>query len=172
MAETDERVRCVSRIIIRGAIEDVWREITKTDEIQGCMFNMRLHTPGLKPGAPIRMRSGDGKYTGVVGEVLEFDPPHRYAHTFKFTQYDDPPCKVTYELKEVEGGVEFTLISDDLSAGTQTEKQMRRGGNMIARALKAIVETGKPPFGTRVLYGIFKLTAPLTPKKCLSKNWP
>ncbi|MCH8808010.1 MAG: hypothetical protein IH986_18240 [Planctomycetes bacterium] len=73
---------------------------------------------------------------------------------------------------EVEGGVEFTLISDDLSAGTQTEKQMRRGGNMIARALKAIVETGKPPFGTRVLYGIFKLTAPLTPKKCLSENWP
>lgn len=172
MAETDERVRCVSRIVIRGAIEDVWREITKTDEIQGCMFNMRLNTPGLQPGAPIRMRSGDGKYTGVVGEVLEFDPPHRYAHTFKFTQYDDPPCKVTYERKEVEGGAEFTLISDDLAAGTQTEKQMRRGGNMIARALKAIVETGKPPFGTRVLYGIFKLTAPLTPKKCLSKNWP
>jgi len=172
MAET---IRSVSKVFIRGTVEKIWREITKTDEVQGCMFNMRMHIAGgggLKVGAKIRMRSPDGKYTGVVGEVLEFDPPRRYAHTFKFTNFDDPPCKVIYELHEVSGGVEFTLTCEDVPAGTKTAKQMVPGAGMITKTLKAIVETGRPTFGTRMLYVLFKLMAPLTPKKCLSSNWP
>src|SRR5262249_32459663 len=78
------------------------------------MCNMRVDTDGLKPGGQIRMRSASGKYTGVVGEVLEFEPPHRYVHTFRFTQYDDPPCKVIHELREVPGGVEYTLINENV----------------------------------------------------------
>ena len=167
-----ETTKSISKIVIAGSIEDVWREITKTDEVQGCMFNMCLDTNGLEKGAKICMRSIDGKYTGVVGEVLEFDPPHRYAHTFKFTQYDDPPCTVVYELKEVEGGVEFTLTSENIPVGTKTAKQMIRGGDMIVKTLKSIVETGRPSFGVRMLYGMFKLMAPMTPKKCRSENWP
>ena len=31
-------------------------------------------------------------------EVTEFDPPRRFAHTFRFTQYDDPECTVLYEI--------------------------------------------------------------------------
>ncbi len=168
MAETE---RCVFKVFISGSVEAVWREITKTDELQKCMFNMRLHTPGLRPGAKIRMRTPNGKYTGMIGEVLEFDPPRRYAHTFKFTQYDDPPCKVIYDLKAVEGGVEFTLTCEDMPAGTKTAKDMSRGGTMIVSTLKAIVETGRPSFGVRMLHVLFKILAPLTPKKCLSKNW-
>ena len=120
MPETE---KCVFKVFIRGSVEAVWREITKTDELQKCMFNMRLDTPGLRPGAKIRMRTPNGKYTGVVGEVLEFDPPRRYAHTFKFTQYDDPPCRVIYELKPVEGGVEFTLTCADMPAGNPGERR-------------------------------------------------
>lgn len=167
-----ETTRSVNTVFIRGTIQQVWREITKTDEVQKCMFNMRMHTDGLKVGAKIRMRSANGKYTGVVGEVLEFDPPHRYAHTFKFTGYDDPPCKVIYELKEVPGGVEFTLICADVPVGTKTAKQMVPGARMICNTLKAVVETGKPALGTRMLYVLFKLLEPTTPKKCLSSNWP
>ena len=165
-------VKAVSKIFIRGSIHDVWREITKTDEPQGCFFNMQMHTNGLAPGAKIRMRTVDGKYTGVVGEVLEYDPPRSYAHTLKFTQYDDPPATIRYELKEVEGGVEFVLTADDIPAGTKTEKDLKRGGDMIAKTLKAIVEMGRPPLATRFLYKIFDLMAPLTPKKCLTENWP
>jgi uncharacterized protein YndB with AHSA1/START domain len=168
---TDE-TRQVFKIHINGAIEDVWREITKTDEVQKCMFNMQLHTDGLKPGGQMRMRSPDGKYTGVVGEILEYDPPRRYAHTFKFTQYDDPPCTVIYELAEAGGGVDFTMILEDVPAGTKTARQMTQGADMICKTLKAVVETGRPTFGVRMLYGLFKLMAPLTPKKCRSENWP
>ena len=169
MAETE---RAVFTIFIRGSIQAVWNEITRTDEPQKAMFNMRLETDGLKPGGKVRMRTGNGKYTGVVGEVLEFDPPHRYAHTFKFTSYDDPPCKVIYTLKEVEGGMEFSLIAEDIPSGTSTAKEMKRGGEMIVKTLKAIVETGRPPFGVRMLHVLFRLMEPFSPRKSRSTNWP
>jgi uncharacterized protein YndB with AHSA1/START domain len=169
MAETE---RAVFKVFIRGPIDAVWREITKTDEAQGCMFNMRLHTTGLKQGSPVQWRTKNGKFTGVVGEVLEFDPPHRFSHTFRFTRYDDSPCKVTYELKEVTGGVEFLLTIDDLPIGTKTAKDMKQGGQMIVNALKAIVETGRPAFGIRLLHVLIKLTEPFSPKRTRSEHWP
>ena len=164
--------KAVFRVFIRGSIQDVWREITKTDEVQKCMFNMRLDTDGLRPGGQIRMRSASGRHTGVVGEVLEFTPPHRYVHTFRFTQYDDPPCTVRHELKEVEGGVEYTLTHDHVPAGTKTEKQMNQGGALICATLKAVVERGRPSFGVRFLYLLFALLEPLTPSRCRSEHWP
>jgi uncharacterized protein YndB with AHSA1/START domain len=162
----------VFKIFIRGSIDVVWREITRTDVVQACMFNMRLETDGLKPGGQIRMRSANGKYTGVVGEVLEFDPPHRYVHTFLFTQLDDPPSKVTHELKTVTGGVEYTLTHEGLIAGSKTAKQAVQGGSLIAKTLKAIVETGRPSFGVRMLYRLIRVLQFLTPKRCRSENWP
>ena len=122
-ATPTETKRLVAKIFIAGSIDDVWNEITKTDELQGAIFNMRLHTDGLKMGGQIRMRTDDGRYTGVVGEILAWDPPHRYGHSFKFTNYDDPPCYVFYDLVEVEGGVEFTLTAEGVPVGTKTAKQ-------------------------------------------------
>lgn len=168
-----EPTKLVSRVIIRGRVEDVWREITKTNEPQLAMFGARMHRIGLEPGSPIRMRTPNNKYTSVVGEILEVDPPNRLSHTMKFTAYDDPYCKVTYELREVDGGVEFTLTSEDIPPGTKTAKDMGRGGDFIVGTLKAVVEDGRPPLGTRLLFGVFGLIAPLmTPKKCRSENWP
>ncbi|CAN5682158.1 SRPBCC family protein [soil metagenome] len=173
MAETKPGTeQAVFKVMINGPIDAVWREITRTDIAQKCMFNMRLHTTGLKPGAPIRMRTGNGRYTGVVGEVLEFDPPRKYSHTFKFTNFDDPPCVVTYELREVSGGTEFTMLLTDMPAGTKSTKQMKQGGTMITNTLKSVVETGKPTFGTRMLYVLFKVLEPTSPKKCRTENWP
>lgn len=160
------------RTFIRGSIEDVWHEITRTDAPIPAFFNSRMDVERLAPGSRIAMRSPDGKYTGVVGEILEFDPPRRFAHTFRFTNYDDPECRVVYDLEAVEGGVQFTLTITDLPLGTKTAKQMVQGGKMIVNTLKAVIETGRPSFGTRMLFGVFKLAAPFTPKRCLSENWP
>jgi hypothetical protein len=169
MADTE---RAVFNIHIKGSIDAVWREITKTGEPQGAFFNMVLHTPGLAEGAPIRMRTASGKYTGVVGEVIEYDPPRLYAHTFRFTNLDDPECIVRYRLQEVDGGVDFTLEVDQMPKGTKTAKQMTSGGKMIVKTLKRIVEQGRLPAGTRMLYTLFKVMEPMTPKKSLSVNWP
>lgn len=85
---------------------------------------------------------------------------------------DDPECKVIYELREVEGGVEFQLIIEDLPAGTATAKQMKQGGVMIVNTLKSIVETGRPSFGVRLLHVLFRLLEPLTPARARSEHWP
>ncbi len=160
------------RVLIQGTVDAVWKEITRTDAPIAAFFNNRMHVRELKPGARLAMRSPDGKYTGVVGEILEYVPQKRFSHTFQFTNFDDPPCKVTYELEPVDGAVQFTLTIGDLPAGTKTAKQMVQGGTMIVNTLKAFIETGQPSFGTRMLYVLFKVMAPFSPKRCLSKNWP
>ena len=164
--------KSIAKIFISGSIQDVWREITKTGEAQKCFFNNVMHRTGLRPGAVVQMRSVSNKYVGVVGKILEIDPPHKFSMTFKFTNFDDPECKVTYLLKEVEGGVEFTLISEDIPVGTKTEKQMRSGANLIVKVLKDTIEKGQPSLGVRMLFGLFKLLEPMSPAKCKVENWP
>lgn len=160
------------RVTIDASIEDVWHEITRTDQPIPAFFNTRMDVGELEPGSRLAMRSPDGKYTGVVGKILIFDPPKRFSHTFRFTSYDDPACTVTYDLEEVEGGVQFTLTITNLPVGTKSAKQMLQGGKMIVNTLKSVIETGKPGFGTRMLFILFKIMQPITPKKCLSRHWP
>ena len=164
--------RAVFKVTINGTIDAVWREITRTDKPQGAFFNMRLHTPGLAPGAPMQMRTKNGRHTGAVGEVLEFDPPHRYSHTLKFTNLNDPPCVVTYDLKETPAGVEFMMTVSRIPVGTKSAKQLTSGGTMIVNTLKAIVETGRPSLGTRALYAMFGLLGFTTPAACKAEHWP
>ena len=160
------------RIVIEAPIEVVWKALTQRDEVLPFFFNSVLHTTSLAPGAPVRMRSPNGKFTAVVGEVTEFDPPNRYAHTFKFTNLDDPLCLVIYELKAIEGGTEFTLITENVPAGTKTEKYMASGGKMIVAALKYWVEKKKTSTTSRMIGVVNSLMAPFTPKIARSENWP
>lgn len=160
------------RVLIQGSVEDVWNEITRTDEPIACFFNNRMHVNQLAPGHRLAMRSPDGKWTGVVGEILEVIPYRKFSHTFQFTNYDDPPSTVTYELEPVDGGVQFTLTVSNLPVGTKSAKQMLQGGKMIVGVLKDVIETGRPALGTRLLFVLFRLLAPFSPKKCLSENWP
>jgi uncharacterized protein YndB with AHSA1/START domain len=162
----------MARVRINGSIHDVWREITRTDDVIPCFFNMRMHYASLQPGSRLSMRSADGRYTGVVGEILEVRPPTRFVHTFRFTSMDDPPCKVIYELREISPGeVEFTLTLEDLTPGSKSAKQMVSGSRLIVNTLKQVIETGKPALGTRALFLVFRAMEPFTPKRCLTSNW-
>lgn len=168
-----ERPTSVFRVWIDGSLESVWHEITRTDEPIAAFFNNRMHLSGeLKPGSRLAMRTGNGKWTGVVGEILEVVPLKRFAHTFKFTAYDDPECTVIYELEPKDGGVQFTLTVLNLPVGTKTGKNMSSGGRMIVNTLKTTIETGRPGFGIRMLYVLFKVLEPISPKRCKSERWP
>ncbi len=172
MADDTSHADAIFRIVIQADIKRVWRELTKTDEAQGAVFNAWLHTNGLVPGGHMQMRTGSGKHVLVVGEVLEVDPPRRFVHSHRFTQYDDPVCQVTYELEPVATGVQVTLRVSGMPAGTRTAKSMQQGGDMILKTLKAIAENGKPPLGTRLMYGAFGLMEFVLPKRTRSEHWP
>jgi len=169
-----EPKKAVFRIVIDGTMEAVFRELTKTGEPQGAIFNavLTLDQPGLVRGRRMQMRTGSGRHAIVVGEVVEHEAPTRVAHTHRFTQYEDPFCTVVYDLRKVDGGVEVTLTVENIPAGTGTEKEMMKGGDFILRTLKAIVETGRPPLGTRLMYAMFGALEFVLPARTKSENWP
>ena len=169
MADT---TKAVFRVVINGSIDAVWRELTKQGEAQAAVFNAWLHAQALTPGKKIQMRTASGKYVMVVGEVTDFTPPTRFAHTFRFTQYDDPECEVIYDLKQLPAGVECTLTVDRMPVGSKTAKDMQGGGSMIVNTLKAVVETGKPPLKIRIMYWMFGVLEFVLPKKSAVKTWP
>ncbi len=164
--------KAVFKIVIDGTMEAIFRELTKTDSPQGAVFNSMLTSKGLAPGNRMQMRTVSGGHTIVEGQVVEYTPPHRFAHTHRFTQHDDPVCKVVYDLKQVPGGVEVTLTVEDVPMGTKTATEMQRGGMFILNNLKSIVETGKPPLATRLMYGAFGALEFVLPKKTKTEHWP
>lgn len=164
--------KAVFRIVINSSIDAVWRELTKQGEPQAAIFNAWLHAQGMQVGQKMQMTTKGRSHVMVIGTITAFDPPTRFAHTFKFTQMDDPECEVIYDLKQLPTGVECTLTVDRMPAGTKTAKEMQKGGDRILSLLKSVVETGKVPFGTRLMYAMMDKMLFMLPKSLRSENWP
>lgn len=165
--------KSISRTFINAPIETVWSTLVATDKPLPFFFGAVCDTKdGLKTGARMRMINPNGKVAMVVGEVLEFSPPHRYAHTFQMTNIDEPPCVVTYELAEKDGGTEFSLIITDAIAGSKLHKEMLGAQGYISKNLKALAETGRPAFSGRMVTRLAPLFALLARKKQHIEHWP
>jgi uncharacterized protein YndB with AHSA1/START domain len=167
-----EQKRQVWKVVIEAPIEVVWGTLVKTDEVLPFLFGAICKTEsGLQAGRPMRMVSRDGKYVIAYGEVLEFSPPTRFSHAINFAMAsDEPPARTTYELREVAGGTELTLISEALAA-TKTAK-MARSGQFIVDNIRAFIETGKPTFGGRLMLMMSPIMSLLTPERCRAEEWP
>ena len=166
------RERHVWKVTIKAPIETVWNTLVKTDEVLPFFFGAVCDTAdGIKVGKTMRMVSKNRKFAIVVGKILEFTPPHRYAHTLHFTQNEgEEPAIVSYDLKEVPGGTQFTLTSEAIP-GTKTAK-MVGAGPFIVGNLKSVAETGRPSFSGRMVMAMNPLMSFLTPKISRIENWP
>lgn len=164
--------RQIWKVVIEAPIETVWSMLVKTDEVLPFLFGAICEAEGgLQAGKPMRMVSKNRKQAIVFGEVLEFSPPHRYSHTITFTQVEgEQPALTTYELKEVAGGTELTLIADSIP-GSQIGK-MVSGGPFIVANLKAVVETGRPNFAGAMVMLMGPLMSAFSPPRARISNWP
>jgi hypothetical protein len=159
-------------ISIAAPMNVVWNQLVKTDEVLPHLFGAVCQTEtGLEVSRPLRMVSKDGRYVIAFGEVLDLTYPTRFSHSINFAMApDEHPGITTYELEEVPGGTQVTLISE-VTPGTKTAK-MGNSGKFIVDNLKAQIETGKPNFGGRMVVAISPLTALLAPSSCRTINWP
>lgn len=164
--------RAFYKVFIKAPIETVWSELINASTPRPFFWNSKWETRAMAPGNAYRVVSGDGRTVAVVGEILEMEPPNKLVTTFRLTSLDDPASKVTYTLDEVDGGTEFTLITENVLAGSKSEKSMADGSEFITRNFKAYVETGRVTFGARMMLGMFRLMAPLAPKTMRAENWP
>ena len=165
--------KSVSRTFIEAPIETVWATLVATDKPLPFFFGAVCDTKdGLKEGAKMRMLHPNGKIAMVVGEVLTFEPPYRYAHTFKMTNIEGPPCVVTYELVEKDGGTEFSLIISEAVEGSKLHKEMLGSQGFISKNLKAMAETGKPAFSGRMVGILGPVFGLLAKKEQRIENWP
>ncbi|KEJ91085.1 SRPBCC domain-containing protein [Sulfitobacter donghicola] len=170
---TEYAPKSISRTFIEAPIETVWSTLVATDTPLPFFFGAVCQTTdGLKEGAKMRMVNPNGKVAMVVGEVLAFDPPHRYAHTFQMTNIDEPPCTVTYELREKDGGTEFDLIITETVEGSKLRKEMLGAQGFIASNLKAMAETGKAAFTGRMVVKMSPIMGLLAKKSQRIENWP
>lgn len=174
MTETKNyAAKSVHRTFINAPIETVWSILVATDKPLPFFFGSVCDTRnGLKTGARMRMVHPNRKFAMVVGEVLAFEPPHRYAHTFKMTNLKDDPCQVTYELREKDGGTEFDLIIERAIEGSELHKQMIGGQDFIAKNLKSIAETGKPAFSGTMVTLMSPLAALFSKAEQRIEHWP
>ena len=164
--------RAVYKVLIKAPIETVWSELVEAQKPRPFFWNSRWDTPGFKAGAPYRMISADGKVVAVIGEIIALDPPRRMETSFRLTALGDAPSKVIYTLNETPDGVEFSLITENVPAGSKSEKSMADGAKFIVENFKAYVESGKVTFGARMILAMFALMAPMTPKALKAENWP
>ena len=162
----------IYKVLIRAPIETVWSELVNTREPRPFFWDSSWDTNEIAEGNAYRMVSNKGQTVAVVGEILEIDPPHRLVTSFRLTSLDDPPSRVTYTLEETPEGTEFTLITDEVIAGSKSDKSMADGSRFIVANFKAFVETGKVLPGARLTLLMFRLMSPFTPKSMRAENWP
>ena len=144
----------VISIHIPVPVQRVWEEITKTGRVQRALYNTVLECE-LVPGSRLRYYSPDRKRVFIVGEVVEVDPPTRFAHTYRFTTWKaGPPTLVTWELAEEAGGCRVTITHSGWTSEHEAPEKTAGGWDQILGLLKQELETGRLPLKTRILYRV------------------
>ncbi len=154
----------VLSIDIHVPVQQVWHEITKTGSIQRPLYNCVLETE-LRPGSRLRYYSPNKKRVFVVGEVVEVDPPRKFAHTYHFVQNGkEPATLVTWELSEIPNGCRVTLTHAGFTSVHKGADKQKAGWLEILGLLKSELETGTIPMRTRLLYSVMGFTMWMLPK--------
>ena len=135
----------VFQLYIRTTPEKLWRAITQPEFTREYFYGTDVHTD-LKPGSPIEYTSGNGQGDSkrvVAGEILESVPLKRLVHSFGFTDRDDSPTRVVYELEPMGEMVKLTVVHDGFESKTKTYEDTGGGWPYILSGLKSYLETGE-----------------------------
>jgi uncharacterized protein YndB with AHSA1/START domain len=151
MSTMTEQATQVYALWIRATPERIWEAITEPEFTAQYFFGSHVEST-LTPGSPIVYHSPDRSQVWVDGVVEEADPPRRLSHTWR-SLYDEEATteeysRVTWEIREVEGGVsKLTVVHDRLEGAPRTAANVSGGWMLVLSGLKTLLETGEalPP---------------------------
>ena len=125
---------------VPAGIEDVWRALTDSDEVEQYYYEHTVECSWM-PGAPLSY-NGEGGVPMIVGEVLEVDEPGRLVHSFSFTKAADPaaagdaPTRVTWQLEgDDDEGTRILLLHDGFTKETATWRSVEDGWETVLDGL-------------------------------------
>ena len=170
MPEVEQIPDHVVSIRINVPRQKVWDEITKRGPVQRPLYNTILEAD-LKPGGRLRYYSPDRKRVFIVGEVVEIDPPRKFAHTYMFTTRVEPMTLVTWELIEEEGGTRVTITHSGYTTAHKAPEKVAAGWREILGLLKQELETGDIPGKTKVLYKVMNWLLFMMPASTKASRW-
>jgi len=172
MSEEKYSKKQIYKVLIEAPIDRVWSELVNETNPRPFFWNGSWDTPDFAPGQPYRISANDGKMTPVIGRIVEMEPPHKLVTSFRLTNLPDDASTVTYLLEEKEGGTEFSLVTENIVAGSKSEKSMASGAEFITKNFKVYVETGRVSMGARIMLAMYAVMAPIAPKSMHADNWP
>jgi uncharacterized protein YndB with AHSA1/START domain len=117
-----------------------WEALTDPDVVRQYYYDTSPRTT-WEVGSPIEFVDAEGAVQ-IVGEVVEFDPPHRLAHTFIATWYGgkDDQGSLHWEVEPADGGCRITLIHRGARAETREGSETADGSRYLIDGLKALLE--------------------------------
>jgi uncharacterized protein YndB with AHSA1/START domain len=152
----------IYRIVIKATPQAIWDAITKPEWTERYGYCGRGEYDMKAGGRYSHKASAEMRSMGlpdeiIVGEVIESDPPRKLVQTwhplFDANTSAETPTRLTYEIREHEGGACTVTITHDVT-GAPIVGGMVQGGGDPARGgggwpwvlsdLKTLLETGKP----------------------------
>ncbi|MGA7671171.1 MAG: SRPBCC family protein [Nitrolancea sp.] len=167
MAENGSTTQ-IYRVYIKASPQSVWDAITQPDWTERYGYGGKAQYELRAGGAYRAVSTPEMQQSGadmgfevpdvmVDGEVIELDPPHMLVQTWRMCM--DPTImgegftRVTYEIREGQGGVSRLTVTHELSgapmlaalvAGENEDQGAGGGWSFVLSGLKTLLETGEP----------------------------
>ena len=149
MAHSKAELKHVFVVYIQTSRDKLWDALTRPEMTSQYYFNSALRGD-LAPGSPIDfvLQDEQGRErVPVKGQVSELVPRQRLVYTFQFTDREDPPSRVAYDIEEERGLLKLTVTHDEFEGETSTYQEVSSGWPYILSGLKTLLETGRPLTG-------------------------
>lgn len=131
----------IYEVAVDASAADAWAALTDPDTVRRYYFGTAPRTT-WEVGSQIQFVDDDGD-PQIIGEVLEFEPPTRLAHTFVATWYGEPDDQgsLHWEITPAGDGCRITLIHRGAKADTREGSETADGSRELIEALKVLLES-------------------------------